>query len=75
LGLLGLIALIIIIIGGFQWMTAGGNKEKVETARKLMINGLIGLVIIVFSYVIATAVINLLTGQSLVAPTTTTPPT
>ena len=74
LSLLGLIALIIIIIGGFMWMTAGGNKETVEKARQLMLNGLIGLVIIVFSYMIATAVINLLTGQPLVAPATTTPP-
>jgi len=27
LGFLGLIAVIIILIGGFRWMTAGGNED------------------------------------------------
>jgi len=42
LGFLGLIAVIIILIGGFKWMTAGGNEEKVGEAKKLLIAGLIG---------------------------------
>ena len=53
LSFLGLIALIIIVYGGFMWMTAGGTQEKVETAKTLMINGIIGLVIIVLAYAIA----------------------
>jgi len=42
LGFLGLIAVVIILIGGFKWMTAGGNEEKVGEAKKLLIAGLIG---------------------------------
>src|SRR4051812_12438581 len=29
MGLLGIVAVVIILIGGFTWMTAGGNDEKV----------------------------------------------
>jgi uncharacterized membrane protein len=55
---LGLIAVIIVLIGGFQWMTSGGDSEKISNARKLMINGLIGLVIIVLAYAITVFVIG-----------------
>lgn len=58
LGFLGIVAVIIILLGGFKWMTAGGNEEKVGEARKLIIQGIIGLVIILAAFGIATFVIN-----------------
>lgn len=60
LGFLGIIAVIIILIGGFKWMTAGGNEDKVSEAKKLIIAGIIGLIIILAAYGIATFVINAL---------------
>lgn len=63
LGFLGLIAVIIILIGGFTWMTAGGNEEKVKTGQKWIINGVIGLVIILASYGITSWVITTLNTQ------------
>lgn len=63
LGFLGLIAVVIILIGGFKWMTAGGNDEKVGEAKKLLIAGLIGLVIILLAWGIATWVISTLQTQ------------
>ena len=59
-GFLGLIALIIILWGGFVWMTAGGNEEKVAQAKKLIITGIIGLAIILASYAIAKWVVDTL---------------
>lgn len=50
LGILALIAVIMILIGGFKWMTAGGNEEKVEGAKKLLIAAIIGLVIILAAW-------------------------
>ena len=65
LGLLGIIAVIIILVGGFKWMTAGGNEEKVGEAKKLISAGVIGLVIIITAYAIAAFVINsLITATS-----------
>jgi len=54
LGFLGLIAVAIIIMGGFKWVTAGGDEEKVKKARKYIYQGLIGLVIVLAAYAIAT---------------------
>lgn len=53
LGFLGIVAVVIILLGGFKWMTAGGNDDKVKEARKLMIAGVIGLVIVLSAYAIA----------------------
>lgn len=55
---LGLIAVVIIVIGGFQWMTSGGNEEKIGGAKKLMGAGIIGLIIIVLAYAIASFVLS-----------------
>jgi ketopantoate hydroxymethyltransferase len=61
LSFLGLIAVIIIIIGGFQWMTSGGNEEQIGKAKKLMGAGIVGLVIVVLAYAIASFIINVIT--------------
>ncbi|MDD5043549.1 MAG: Ig-like domain-containing protein [Patescibacteria group bacterium] len=58
LGLLGAIATVIILYGGFLWMTAAGNEEKMETAKKILKNGAIGLAIIITSFSIASFVLN-----------------
>ncbi len=60
LGFLGIVAVVIILVGGFKWMTAGGNEDKVAEARKLITAGIIGLVIILASWAIARFVINAL---------------
>ena len=58
LGLLGIVAVVIILIGGFEWMTAGGNEEKTGEAKKRIVAGVIGLAIILSAYAIASFVIN-----------------
>lgn len=58
LGLLGIVAVVIILIGGFEWMTAGGNEEKTGEAKKRIIAGVIGLAIILSAYAIAKFVID-----------------
>ncbi len=65
MGLLGIVAVVIILIGGFKWMTAGGNDEQTGEARKWIFSGIIGLAIILSAYALATYVIN-----SLVSATT-----
>jgi len=58
LQLLGIVAVVIILIGGFTWMTAGGNDEKVGEAKKWIFSGIIGLAIILSAYALASWVIN-----------------
>jgi amino acid transporter len=62
LGLLGIIFIILIISAGFNWMTAGGEEEKVRKAKSTITNAVIGLIIIVASYAITYFVFNVLPG-------------
>ncbi|MFH0856529.1 MAG: IPT/TIG domain-containing protein, partial [bacterium] len=62
LGFLGIIAVIIIIYSGYLWMTAGGNADQIETAKKWMRNAVIGLLIVLSSFAIASFVLLKLTG-------------
>jgi hypothetical protein len=61
LGMLGTIALVVIIYAGFLWMTAGGESGKIDEAKNMMKAGVIGLAIILAAYSIATFVITQLT--------------
>ncbi len=61
LGLLGIVAVVIVVIGGFEWMMAGGSEEKVGTAKKRILQGVIGLAVILSSFAIAQFVISALT--------------
>lgn len=58
LGFLGLVAVVLVLYAGFQWMTAAGNEEKVTSAQSTLRAGLIGLVIILAAYAIASFIIT-----------------
>ncbi len=58
LGLAFLIAVVMLIIGGFFYMTAGGNEDRQKKGKKYIINSLIGLVVIILSYLIVSVVSN-----------------
>jgi len=62
LGLLSLLALCLILWGGFIWMTSGGSEEKIETAKKILRNGVIGLIIILSAWGIAFFILSKLVG-------------
>ncbi len=64
LGILGTIFLVLTLYAGFLWMTAGGEEEKTSKAKKLISNGVIGLVIILTAYAITSFVIGALVGST-----------
>ncbi len=64
LGLLGAVAISIVLYGGFLYMTAGGDETKVGKAKKVLINATIGVVIILASYSIVSFVISALNKAS-----------
>lgn len=63
LGLVGVISILFIIIGGFRYITSGGNEEAAESGKKILTNAIIGLVVVILSYVIVVVVVNALQGQ------------
>ena len=50
LGFLGIIAVVLVLYGGFMWMTAAGNEERVTKAKQILTAALIGLVIIIMAW-------------------------
>jgi UDP-N-acetylmuramyl pentapeptide phosphotransferase/UDP-N-acetylglucosamine-1-phosphate transferase len=62
LSFVGAIFFILIIISGVQWMTAGGNEDKVTKARTRLINAAIGLAITVAAYFITWFISTTLIG-------------
>ncbi len=58
LGFLGLVAVIIVIIGGVKWMTSGGDEKKVKSAQQTILAGAIGLIIILSAWVIVKLVLG-----------------
>lgn len=52
LTIIGSIAIIILIIGGFQMMLSQGNQQKLEEAQNVVKYAVIGLIITLLSYVI-----------------------
>jgi len=65
LSFLGVIFLVLTIYAGFLWMTAGGKPEQTETARKMLINATIGLVLILAAFAISNFVLTSLQGTLL----------
>jgi Zn-dependent protease with chaperone function len=64
MGFLGIIAVVIVLLGGFKWMTAAGNEDKIEESKGLITSGVVGLIIILMSWAIAKFVIDLLYKQT-----------
>lgn len=58
LGFLGIVAVVIIVVGGFEWMTSGGSDDKAKEGRTRITNGVIGLIIILAAYGLANFAIN-----------------
>lgn len=48
----GIAFTLFFLLGGLNWITAGGDKGKIEKAKGMMTNGAIGLIVIAVSYAI-----------------------
>jgi len=75
LQLVGVLLLGYLIYAGFLWMTAGGDKTKVEKATTTIRNAVIGLVIIVLANAIASYVLGSLNNAVSGGTTTQEPAT
>lgn len=58
LGFLGLIAIIIVIYGGFLYVTAAGKEEQAGKGKKSIMYALIGIVIILGSYALVNTILQ-----------------
>ena len=56
-------AVVVLIYGGFRYITSAGNADSATTGKTAIINALIGIVIIVLSYIIVQIVYRFVSGQ------------
>lgn len=65
LSLTGLVFMIFIFYGGILWMTAAGTEKRIDRAKKIMSESIIGLLIVFLAYAITFFIINVFSGQKL----------
>ena len=74
MGFLGIIAVIVILYGGYIYMTSKGELDQITKAKQILLNGVIGLIIILSAFAIVTYIINRMqdaTTEGDESPTTT----
>ncbi len=65
LALAGLIAVLFLIIGGFRYITSAGNEEATEQAKKMILNAVIGIIVVILSFVVIRVISNTLASNNL----------
>lgn len=58
IGALGIVCVVVMIIGGVNYMTSSGDAGKVKKAKDTILYGLIGLVVCVLAFAIVNFVIT-----------------
>ena len=56
--LAGAIFVILFLVGGIQYLTAAGNEEQTGKAKKLLVDAIVGLVIVLAAWAIANFVLD-----------------
>jgi len=59
LGFAGIVLFILLLIGGFRFITSGGDPKAIEGARKTLTSAIIGLILILVSYLIFILISNI----------------
>ena len=54
----GVVAVIVIIVGGYNYMTSQGDPSKVTKGKKIMITGIVGLLITLLAFAIVNFVLR-----------------
>lgn len=60
--LIGAVAVIMIVIGGFKYTTSNGNAEQIKSAKNTIMYAVIGVVVALFAYAIVNFIISRLTS-------------
>jgi len=68
----GIVAVVMLVLGGYWYMAAGGNEEMSEKGKKTIINFVLGLVVVLLAYTIVTVISDTLTSNTLI-PTSQQP--
>ena len=70
-----IVLLFMLLLAGFEWMTSGGDKEKLSKARARIINAIIGMVIIALAFFVTNQLILPILGIGKLSPDASKPST
>ncbi len=59
----GIVAVIMIIVGGFRYITSGGNDTSVTAAKNTILYAIIGLVVVALAQIIVRFTLSKLTNS------------
>jgi hypothetical protein len=54
--LISTLAVLVIIVGGYRYMTSGGSPDKIEGAKNMITGAIGGLLLVIFAWVILKAI-------------------
>lgn len=78
LGIVGSLALLMFVLGGFMFLISGGNSQTVEKGKSILVGAVIGLIIVFCSYMIikfSMAAMGLNWSGTTIVPTAISPVT
>ena len=58
IGVLGFVCVVVMIIGGVNYMTSAGDSGKVKKAKDTILYGLIGLIVCALAFALVNVVIG-----------------
>ena len=64
LGILGIILVVLIVQAGIMYMTAGGDPGKVDKAKKMITQAVVGMIIVAVAYSITWFVVELISNAT-----------
>lgn len=67
-GIIGIIAVVLIMAGGLMWIAAAGNEQTIGTAKEIIVSALTAVIIIVLSFAILRIINPTLVTQKFVVP-------
>jgi hypothetical protein len=62
----GLMLLIYLLWGGFDWITSNGEKEKLTKAQNKILNAVIGMVMVIVAFVLFAVINSAVLGNKII---------
>lgn len=63
LGFLGLLAVVMVIYGGFLYVSSAGNEENVNKAKKILLYAVVGIIVIIAAFALVNTLLKVGTGS------------
>jgi TRAP-type C4-dicarboxylate transport system permease small subunit len=58
LQIIGVVFFILMLYGGFKWMSSSGQQKQIEEAQKIITHSIIGLIVVILAYAISMFIVS-----------------